>query len=222
MLQKIKNIVLGRNAAWNRTFGNYFTYLQEGNNRLIARIGKDPITEMFDERKQNYPQEHTSCLFVSKVVLALNRFLLWTTSEALIFIVLGKNNSPLLNMRLREVPTHTTRNLVLGTATGYAFCATVPQNYQTIRKLLLMTLAKLAVDSSEIQFHINTFSSATHAKYFDIMADNILIDLNRRNDIPAFAALISYFGETAVRVREFADHLMSADKDELEKFLTIE
>jgi hypothetical protein len=243
MLQTIKNVVLGRVVDWNRTFGEYFTYLQTGNTRLITRIGKDPMDEIFSDcfslairkMKMDDRTDHShdtpglgsnhwdpSDLAIAKVVLGLNRFILLMTSEVLLDILLGRKCSPFLNVAVRKISAPTTRNLVLGSATGYAFCATVPEVHQSIRHLLLITLVRLAVDPTEMLVHMKAFSSAPHTKYFNMMADHVLdaFHLDHGEHVASRAALISIFDSTAVTVKKTTDHLLTADVGELEKFLT--
>jgi len=43
----LTNVVTGQNAAWNDVFGDRFLTLQNKNNQLINRIGKDPVSLAF-------------------------------------------------------------------------------------------------------------------------------------------------------------------------------
>ena len=221
MLQKLKNIVCGHNGRWNATFGAYFTFLQEANNTLIRRIGTDPITRLYDGTRAEYTNEHATFLFVSKVTLALNRFILVMTAEALEFAILGERFSPMLDVPMRQIDPEQVRSLTLGTAVGLAFCGTEPSEYHSIRNLLITTQKKISENPLEVQEYSGMYAAGGHTKYFNILSRHILdvLKMDHAEHVASCAGLMTYFSHTAVTVREFTDRLISADEGELRKIL---
>lgn len=219
MFQQIINIVMRRNFAWNCTFGEYFNYLHRYNDSLIGRIGDDPITQLYDHFKIKYPNEHATFLFWSKIVTAFNRVLINKT-EKTFSSLLGAQKRPILDVPIRSITKQQAIDSILGTLIGYAFCSTVPKEFQIIRDLLLITIKRVQEYSPRIEKMVATLASESHSNYDIIISDHILDVFNHRKDPISSMTLILLIGRTAVDCRESLDRIISSDEEKFEEYLS--
>lgn len=222
MLQHLTNVITGQNAAWNDVFGDRFLTLQNKNNQLINRVGKDPVSLAFGDSEIGISPRHQGAVLTSKQVLALTRLSLLTSADILMSIVLGGKYAPLLKVKIKSISPEIADGLIGNTCAGLIIATTMPETHTLYRNLMLQTLCLITSNAGQIYDFVNTLKQRPADKYFLTISDNILTQLDCRDDIASLAGVEMFIGKMAVSFRTtFVDRLITNDDEKLDELLTI-